>query len=214
MIQNSLSSAVNRLKTTGAQSAVIGRLFGRGSDADSAEASQQDGAAAGIAADRLNTPIDPGTVQLAQQHARGVLGEEDRSLVELLNAIQSYVEQHEYRDRPGNAFYEKLLADFNDPESLREPLYASDDELLFVVGADGWAAISEELRLNTREEKAVRDAHQLYARERGLEEYSSLVCVMAVSIEPARVAEIVTRTTPELETEDLSVNAREQAASL
>lgn len=138
------------------------------------------------------TPLPPAAIREAQSHVGDRLTDQEHDLPALLEAVQEYVDQQEYSDRPGNAFFEQVVQDFNDPQSLREPLRVTDDELLFIAGAEGWARVAEETGLTDTEMLAVRDAHQLYANREDFEAYSPLVNVMAVSMDDVdRVRELV-----------------------
>lgn len=152
----------------------------------------------------LRTPLSPSAIYEAQELVGDRLTEQKRSLPELLVMVQEYVDQQEYSRQPGNAFFEQLVQDFNDPQSLREPIRVTDDELLFIVGAEGWARIAEELGFTDTEALAVRDAHQLYCNSEGYAEYGPLVNVMAVTIDDAdRVRELVEITDVSEEAVDL-----------
>lgn len=137
----------------------------------------------------LVTPVSPLVIQEASEHAD--LPEDDPDLHEILNAVQRYVENHEYQNRPGNAFYERLVEEFNTPYSLREPIGIKDGELFFTILAEGWKQIGSDIGLNERQLRAVRDAHQLYADTSGFSEYGPLVNVMAIKINSRRLAEFV-----------------------
>lgn len=153
---------------------------------------------------RLRTPLDPETVLRAQDHAEEILEPEDRDLIQLLNGVQNYVDQLEYVDKPGNAFFEQLVEEFNDEASLRAPILVRDHELLCVLGGEGWADIQEALDLSDREVRAARDAHQLYAEDCGVAEYASIVAVIAVGTQPERVAHILKHSIPEPERVEVS----------
>lgn len=137
----------------------------------------------------LKTPISPEVIEEAREYTD--LRESDRSLIELLNTVQLYVRNHEYADRRGNAFLEKLVQNFNDPHSLREPIEIGDDELIFVVLAEGWAEIGSDLNFSDRELYAVREAHQLYADRQGHSEYGSLLNVMTIKVADSRMQNLI-----------------------
>lgn len=164
----------------------------------------------------LQTPVSREAITEARSTITDdVLAENDRSLVELLNTVQQYIDNQEYVDRPGNAFVERLVEDINDRNSLRRLLVVGDQEILVIIGADGWAQMTDELGLNDREAIAVRDAHHMYAETRGLAEYVTQVNILAIrmyderlrafleEIEPAhadmseaRIAELLDQLTP------------------
>jgi hypothetical protein len=149
----------------------------------------------------LESPVSRAAVAVAREQNPD-LRERGRAddLVEVLNRIQQWVENHEYQNRRGNAFFERLVQDFNDDGALRRPALVSEGEewaeLIFVVLAEGWADIQDELDLLEEEVRAARDAHQLHAVDRGLAEYSSLVCLMAVRVRPPRAISILEESDP------------------
>lgn len=142
----------------------------------------------------LSTPVSPTAIAKAREEHSSDDRDATRDLVDVLNSIQMWIDNHEYVDRPGNAFFEQLVEDFNDNSTLREPVLVDGDELVFVLLAEGWAEIQAELDLMDEEVTAARDAHQLHAREKGLAEYTPLVNVMAVRTTTERVTEIVEQT--------------------
>lgn len=132
----------------------------------------------------LETPLPPEAVIRAQQHveANDILSDKDRNLVTLLNAVQTYIDNHEYMDQPGNGFYEDLLDAFNNPKSLRRPLKLTDDTLFVVILSEGYQAFREDLTLTSREINAIRDAHHIYADMEGLSEWTFQMNVLAIAV--------------------------------
>lgn len=156
----------------------------------------------------LDAPVSRSAVAVAREQNPS-LRERSRAddLVDVLNDIQRWIDNQEYTDRRGNAFFEQLVEDFNDQSTLRRPVLVDEGpewaELMFVVLREGWVAIQEELGLLGEEVKAARDAHQLYASERGLAQYAETVCVMTVRLRPPRVLSIIQASDPTPDVTDL-----------
>jgi hypothetical protein len=156
----------------------------------------------------LDAPVSRLAVAVAREQNPS-LRERSRAddLVDVLNDIQRWIDNQEYTDRRGNAFFEQLVEDFNDQSTLRRPVLVDEGpewaELMFVVLREGWVAIQEELGLLDEEVKAARDAHQLYASERGLAQYAETVCVMTVRLRPPRVLSIMQASDPTPDVTDL-----------
>lgn len=151
-----------------------------------------------VNAEQLQTPLSPDAVAQARETITdGLLEEQDRPLVELLNDIQQYIDNQEYVDRAGNAFIEQLVDEINDRNSLRRLLLVGDQEVFVLIGAEGWAEVTDELGFSDREAFAVRDAHHTYAEMNGLEEYVTQVNVMAIRMYDERLAEFLEQIDPE-----------------
>jgi hypothetical protein len=156
----------------------------------------------------LDAPVSRSAVAVAREQNPS-LRERSRAddLVDVLNDIQRWIDNQEYTDRRGNAFFEQLVEDFNDQSTLRRPVLVDEGpewaELMFIVLREGWVAIQEELGLLDEEVKAARDAHQLYASERGLAQYAETVCVMSVRLRPPRALSIMQASDPTPDVTDL-----------
>lgn len=159
----------------------------------------------------LQTPVHPRALLKAAQHAP--LTESDRPLPELLEAIQRYVDNHEYQERQGNAFYERLVEHFNDDESLIEPVGVRENELTFVMPAEMWADIQSDVGFSDSEIQAVRDAHQLHANRVGYSAHAALVNVLSVRVRDRRLQSLidVTDIEPELIDDNVSVSGGQSA---
>lgn len=126
----------------------------------------------------LQTPLDEGAIREAAQEIP--LEDSDWTLTDLLDAAQMWVEQFGYDEHSGNAFFEQLATQFSDPSHLRKPVRISESRLWFVMLAEGYADMQDDLELTDEEVRAIRDAHHIYAEREGLEEYvtnTNLMCV-------------------------------------
>lgn len=143
-----------------------------------------------IGTDVLNTPIPREILERARREDRVALEERDAPLVAVVEAVQEFVDDHEYADstetdhdhlfgdrgseieslgagRAGNAFLDWLWFECSE-RSLVEARKVTDSELFFVATEEVWAYVAEELALTTSEATAARDVHNLYAAESGL----------------------------------------------
>lgn len=139
--------------------------------------------------ENLQTPVHPRAMLEAADHAP--LTDQDGTLPELLEAVQRYVDNHELQDRPGNAFYERLVEHFQDDNSLIEPVGVRENELCFVLTAEMWADIQGDIEFSDREIQAVRDAHQLHADHVGYDDHAALVNVISVGVRDRRLQSII-----------------------
>lgn len=155
--------------------------------------------------EELQTPISPESVGQARASITDELLEEsDRGLVELLNAVQQYIDNQEFVDRAGNAFVERLVEDINDRNSLRRLIHVGDEAVVVTIGAEGWAEITEALGMTDREAFAVRDAHHTYAEMMGLEAYVTQVNVLCLRMYSERLREFCESIEPEHSDVDLT----------
>lgn len=147
-----------------------------------------------VDSDRLKTPVSPSTVADASAELAPLLEESDRTLVDLLNGVQNYVERHEYVDRHGNAFFERLVEEVSNPDSLVTIAAVRETTVVFICPAEIWAQITHDLGYTDREATAVADAHQLYANRIGLAAYGPNVRVMCVAVHDRRRRDLVEQT--------------------
>lgn len=155
-------------------------IFGGDGGDDSAE----------IGADVLDTPVARRVIERARRDDRVVLEERDAPLVAVLEAVQEFVDDHEYTDgvapeyehlfegfggeveslgagRAGNAFVDWVWMESRE-RSLVEARKVTDSELFVVATEEVWSYVAGELDLTTTEARAARDVHALYAVEQGL----------------------------------------------
>lgn len=135
-----------------------------------------------------STAVPPEIIARAEKSMGDELADSPHDLETLLDAVQNFVWSKEYASRRGNAFFEQIVQDFNDSESLRRPVLFRDGELFCVILAEGWADIGEQVTidgkqgLSANELRAVTNAHQLYADDVGLSEYSAALNIMAINV--------------------------------
>lgn len=143
-----------------------------------------------LGTDVLNTPVSRAVIEQARRGDRVTLEERDAPLVAILEAVQEFVDDHEYTDgadaahdrlfddlggelesvgagRAGNAFLDWLWFESSE-RSLVEARMVGDGELFVVATAEVWAYVADELGLTTSEATAVRDVHNRYAATEGL----------------------------------------------
>ena len=109
--------------------------------------------------DRLKTPLTPAAIERAQANVGELLESSDSSLVDRLNEVQEYVEGHEYVDRHGNAFFERLVEQDDDPDSLIEIVAVRDRTICFVCPGEVWAQVTHDLGLTDSESRAASVLH-------------------------------------------------------
>lgn len=161
-----------------------------------------------IGADVLDTPVSKPVVERVRRDDGYVLDDSDAPLVAVLEAVQEFVDGHEYADpteaardhtldgrsdemtslgagRAGNAFVDWLWHECGE-RSLVEARKVTDSALFFVATEEVWAHVAAELELSATEVAAARDAHDEYAAENGLA--GSLGhSLMAISAPPDRL---------------------------
>jgi hypothetical protein len=132
------------------------------------------------------SPIPDSIISAVETEHEEALAESSHTLRALANSVQRYIWSTEYANRPGNAFFEQLAHEFNQPSSLREPIRVEDNVLFANILAEGWADIASNTTISGRsgltaaETKAVRDAHARFAEQYGLGGYThnANVCVI------------------------------------
>lgn len=143
-----------------------------------------------IGAGVLNTPVSGRVIERARRDDRITLEERDAPLVAVVEAVQEFVDDHEYADRAdpeydhpfegpagggeslgagpaGNAFVDWLWRESHE-QSLVEARKVGDSELFVVATEEVWAHVAGELDLTTTEARAARDVHNMYVAEQGL----------------------------------------------
>lgn len=142
-----------------------------------------------IGTDVLDTPVPKAVIERARRDERVTLDERDAPLVAVLEAVQAFVDDHEYEageapahlghavageaaegtgdGRAGNAFVDWLWAECSE-QSLVEARKVTDSTLFFVATEEVWAHVADELELSATEAAAARDVHNRFAAANGL----------------------------------------------
>jgi len=134
-----------------------------------------------LVTDELRTPITPGVIEESEEHCQeNILREHDRSVREVCDEAQQYIDEQEFAERRGNAFLQELAREWSAQDSLVSPILFRETEFFIAYTAEGYRKLADDIGLNDREVKALRYAHHRYAQTRGLQEWASEVCVFCV----------------------------------
>lgn len=128
-------------------------------------------------ADALVTPVSPDVIRSTADPSQ--LGDDDPSVVEVLDRVQTFFEKEIKEDGP---FLGAWLSAFIDNRQLAEPITEKGDEMFVMVEGERLVELGEAIGVSAGAMRVVRDVHAGYAEVNGLVEYTLAMGVLCIEV--------------------------------